>query len=1191
MSDFSIRKPTNRVAVLGASVAAMAFALAATPAFADSSAAPDAGDLLGGTGIAVNVQLEAQSGGYRIDGGDAVLEPQSGAVGVVAPEPQILIANPGSSVTDRDPVNITGVAQMVINNGGGSVGLCTASLINPRTVIFAAHCVNTRTAGAYGAGTGGTPIAFGFEANTRANAAGQPDELLNWFNGASTGPGANRTNVAQAFYNANYVSYNPASLEPNAASFLYSDIATATLDTPAANIPTWALLFSQLPAVPITAAGTGYHVALAGYGNAGTGEGGATTIDFRRRIAENTLGALASLDEFENFLFGGASTTNPQNLFWIDFDDPRRGTALASPFDFNAWRDNALPNEGLTSGGDSGGPLILDRAYARSVILGVLSGGYTRFFNGQPANSYGTAAFYQPLYLYWDWIAANNPYHYVGSLAGNANWTDATHWVTNLDPAYQIIVNGALVNGVPTSPGAGNTDQPGYGQACFQSGGVSDCYDVASGVETVRVAPIGTAGNDAGSAAIAVSGEAATTGDAELALSGTGRPLAGVLESQAAGTTAALPLATIANGLPGATNFVPNNFDGNRLTQVAPRYFDVTLGAVGTTTLNSTVVIDRLTLANTGAGLDIQTTGSLTSLIGVNQLVGTMQVNGTLRSGGDYMMLAGGLNGTGTIFAPFFTSIAGTISPGSTGAAGTVGTLTFRGNTIFASGTTLLIDLGNAGTSDRVDVLATTFAGGNPVDGIANVGGRVVFSVATGSQPRAGDGYTILAAANAVTGTFAAPAAISAILTPQLIYSAKAVQVLLRAGAYASVVDRGSQVQTSYAALLDSNRQFNTPALADVYGPLDLQNAGTIQAFFENAAPRNETLRTALGVVASGTTDRFFRARIHALEPGEATGELAVSGNPLTLAAQGSFSRAVAPLTAGLGFDDASRAGGRLPDDMSGYLVGGYLNGSSAPMPAAASGGRDTFDGWFLAGGIEKAMGEQATFGFALSYADIDGTTGGVAQQASTRLFQGTVYVAARTDAGLRGDLRISAGALSTDSRRTVTLLTTPQVLKLTDSSLVFSSELGLGFDLIRDGTFSVVPRISARYESIGFDKAQETGGSLALTVERYGYEALEGRAGMSFSAKPGSRVRPFLEANYVHEFLDQPTFFTGSFIGGVAHAPFALAGTDNDWGEISGGIAFDLGSRAEISLEADTTVLRDDFRNQSYRGRITIHF
>src|SRR6185295_12519083 len=284
------------------------------------------------------------------------------------------------------------------------------------------------------------------------------------------------------------------SLEPDAAGFLYADIALASLDTPAANVPTWALLFSALPATTITANGTGYHVTIDGYGNNGTGTTGSTGgIDFRRRIAENTLGALASLDEFENFLFGGNSTTNPQNLYWIDFDDPRRGTPQASPFDFNAWRDNAIAHEGITASGDSGGPLILDRTFARSVIIGVLSGGYTRFFNGQPPNGYGTAAFYQPLYLYWDWIAANNPYHYVSALAGNGNWTDPTHWVTNVDPNYQIIgPNGQLVNGIPASPGPGNTDQPGFGQACFQSGGLSDCYDVATGTEKIEAKPIGT---------------------------------------------------------------------------------------------------------------------------------------------------------------------------------------------------------------------------------------------------------------------------------------------------------------------------------------------------------------------------------------------------------------------------------------------------------------------------------------------------------------------------------------------------------------------------------------------------------------------------------------------------------------------------------------------------------------------------
>lgn len=119
----------------------------------------------------------------------AIVPQQRGPITVAAPQPEILIANPGTPTTARDPVNITGIGQMLINNGNGTIGLCTGTLINPRTVLFAAHCVNSRAATAYGAGSGGTPIAFGFETNTRANAPGQPDELLNWFNGGSTGPG------------------------------------------------------------------------------------------------------------------------------------------------------------------------------------------------------------------------------------------------------------------------------------------------------------------------------------------------------------------------------------------------------------------------------------------------------------------------------------------------------------------------------------------------------------------------------------------------------------------------------------------------------------------------------------------------------------------------------------------------------------------------------------------------------------------------------------------------------------------------------------------------------------------------------------------------------------------------------------------------------------------------------------------
>ncbi|HVR90539.1 MAG TPA: autotransporter domain-containing protein [Novosphingobium sp.] len=1111
------------------------------------------------------------------------LPAQTFGITTIAPEPQILIANPGTPTTARDPANITGIGQMVVSNGGGSVGLCTGTLINPRMVIFAAHCVNSRTAGTYGANSGGVPIAFGFETNTRANAAGQPDELVQWL---LAGPNQNKTNVAQAFYNANYVSYNPRSLEPNARGFLYADIATASLDTPAANIPTWALLFSQLPAVPITAAGTGYHVTIDGYGANGTGQTGSGGIDFRRRIAENTLGALASLDKFENFLFGTNSTVHPQNLYWIDFDDPRRGTPSASPFDFNAWRDNAFPNEGNTAGGDSGGPLILDRNFAKSLVIGVLSGGYTRFFNGQPNNGYGTAAFYQPLYLYWDWIAANNPYHYVGSLAGDANWTDPTHWITNLDPNYQIIVNGQLVSGIPTDVGAQTAIQPGFGQACFEQGGVSDCLDIATNVETVVVKPIGTAVNDPATVGFEQTVESQPVSDFDLAAMVDGRP-GGTAVPQGVQGNQALPPATLASGLPGATNFVPNNFDGNRLTAAAPRYFDVTLGAAGTTTLNSAVVIDRFTMANAGATLDIQSIGSLSSLISITQMTGTMQVNGTLLTPGDYFMMAGGLNGTGTITSAFFTSAAGTISPGSTGAAGTLGQLTFRGNTIFASGTTLLIDLGTGSASDNV--LVVTGAAGS---GIANVGGRVLFSVATGSTPRAGNVYSILNAAS-VTGTFSQGSALSAILTPTISYTPNAVLVTLQAGLYTNVVSGTSPVQLSYARLLDQNRALaGASGLLGLYDVLDLQSVGTIQSTLEGLAPRTETLKTSQANAVVDNMSRFYRERLNSLNMGALGGSLAYIGKPLqavqraTMPGQANMSNSFA----GRGDDSGDSTvmhEGRLPENMSGFLAGGYLDGDSAPMRTAIpGGGRDQFDGYYIAGGIEVEMGSNGAIGFALSYSDIDGQTTLASQTASTKLYQGTLYSKANFGHAYVDGV-LSAGLLSSRTARSATILATTYQLRSVDDALAVSGEVGLGAMFGNGIEFG--PRVALRGSSIGFSRTNETGGLPALTLDRQTMSSIEGRAG--FVVKGRGAVRPFGSASYVHEFQDRPTAFFANFVGGQgSNQSFALGGLDKDWFEVSGGLAIDTGP-FELSVSADTTIDRDDVETQSYRGTIKFRF
>ena len=1115
-------------------------------------------------------------------------------------EANIVVRAPGTPTTALDTANVNGVGNMTIASGGGGLGICTGTLINPRTVLFAAHCVNENAAGTgaqnpwgYGSAGGGIPIAFGFQQNNLP-------AVRDWFLPTTASGAANtnqfKTNVANYLYNVNQVVYNADSLKLGLTqNFIQADIAIATLDTPAANVPTWAILMSALPAPAAISetAGTGYHVTITGYGRngtAGTTTGDTGGIDYRRRVAENYIGLLGSFDDRDAFLFGSTSGL-PQNLYQLDIDDPRRGTAAASPYDFNLFKDNALPNEGTTAGGDSGGPLILDRAFAKQVVIGVLSGG-SRFFGAQPFGSYGTQSFYQPLYLFWDYIAANNPYRYAQTKAGDGNWTDASHWVTALDPNYQIISGGQLVNGVPTTTGAGTAgDANKFGQVCFQT----ECYDVKTGITTINGVPV-SAAVEAPAVAATVPGAVPVAERAGLALETASQPgktdgsliAGGESVAQAVGdivAQAATPPSTLANGLPGATSFVPNNVDPDRTIQRSARYYDVTLSAAGTTTLNSAVTIDKLTIAGSTSKLAVTSAGSLRSLMSITQVTGVVQVDGTISTPGDYFMLSGMLTGSGRINTPFFTNVGGMIAPGTTG---TTGTLTIGGNGVLASGSRLLVDLGPNGTSDTLAFAATTFAanGTTPTNGIVNLGGTVGFAPVAGHTIRYNDLYTIVTAQGGTTGSFAAAAPLSAILTPSFVYGANTVRVRIDAGQYRNVV-AATPIQTAYARLLDQNR--GNAALGDVYGTLDLQSAGTIRSTLETLAPRAETLKGALGVTAVDTMSRFHRDHLAQMDVRSGLGgTLSMIGKPVQvaslLASDMPGAQATMSDTAGMAVRE-----GALPDDMSAFLAGGYIDGRSRSMIGAVPfGGHDKFDGYYVAAGIEKQASENSVIGFSFAYTNTDGTTRAQAQKAEGELFQGTLYGKLQTASGLTLDTQFSAGAFIARTDRSVAIVGDTYRLRSRDNALTVVSEVGLGqmFDL---AMLKVTPRVSVRATHIGFGKSIESGEGPALFVDRRSYDSVQGRAGLALSG--GSRIRPYASANFVHDFQSTPTTFGANFVGGIGpNALFALGGQDRNWGEISAGVTL-VGETIDLSIGADSTVERSDVSNQAYKGSVKIRF
>ncbi|MDB5674331.1 MAG: autotransporter protein, partial [Sphingomonas bacterium] len=473
--------------------------------------------------------------------------------------------------------------------------------------------------------------------------------------------------------------------------------------------------------------------------------------------------------------------------------------------------------------------------------------------------------------------------------------------------------------------------------------------------------------------------------------------------------------------------------------------------------------------------------------------------------------------------------------------------------------------------------------------GVVSVGGTVGFAPVAGYTIKAGDTFTILTAAGGLSGTYNAGIPFSAILTPTFLYTTNAVQMVVTPGKYADVVSATSPVQKAYAQLLDQDRGGPATNLAGIYLGLDLQNAATIQSTLEGLAPRNQTLSDALGTTIMDNMSRFYRDRLAGLHGGSLGGTVAVIGKPFqvaSLALNGLQGQPEVRTDAG---GEMHQTAARLPETMSGYLAGGYINGRSAPMTTALpGGGRDKFDGFYIAGGIETELGAHAVLGFSLSYSKLDGQTVNAPQTARTELIQGSVYAKVETPGGVTLDGIMSGGSLKASTVRVVNVLGTTYTLTGTNTVPAISGEIGLGKNFAA-GKITVTPRISARGSHIDLSSFTESGGGPALRYTRTSLDSLQGRAGITLSG--GTSIRPMLSGYFVHEFTKQALSIGANFVGGNGpNAIFALGGRDRDWAEISGGLTVTTG-KIDLSVSADTTISRDDVSNQSYRGTIAFHF
>lgn len=916
-------------------------------------------------------------------------------------------------------------------------GFCSGTLINARTVITAAHCVRP-------AGTDPS-----FEQNLGVAIVRGPDGLAD-------------LNVGDFVFTSSHVV--PVEFDRD-AFFQGYDISVLALSSRITDIAPSGLVGG--------APDLGSLVTLVGFGTTGTGDPNDTLFDFRRRAATNTLDSIG--------FFAGSTLEN--GLLFTDFDDPEN----PGVFDFFGTPE-ATELEGTTGNGDSGGALFVEGENGELLLAGVTSGGFNPFFGG--INAIGDVAFFTNVAAMRPFIDAMNPLIRVSALAGDGDWLDPARWTGGLIPANFDPLRDA---GDPTLPAA-------FFEVTLDQTGTTSLSNAAVRIDTLALADSG--------AALDLDGAFLDVVDYVNVVNGSISLTASELDSGSLIIQGGSVTLDVDSLYVDASSQIDNGLimTGGLLDLSGQALFDSVLMDGGATRIRaggflfdivgSTIMDGELSVAGTlstegflqtGGSVVVDAGGLVADASGVSTLLGgDMRINGEFQTAA--FGLGGGiLGGDGQLTSPLgLVQSGGLLDPGNS-----IGTLTIVGDLLQSAGATTRIEVDPTG-NDLIRVLAAGDMGGNAVlDGEIVVDFANGMTIARGSELQFIETDTSLTSTATVTGTVANRSGVATVLRAgsDLAIEGNSASIVISALPYSDFAVTASQ--GAVAGALDSATNatsVNNARLAGVVGALDTLGVnGNLQTALEDMNPTQtfafDRFSFQLGrVMANTLTQRAGSLRRGTHGGVETTGAglgniRLASGNATDRTIQAAVANAQAATEMdGASTSQAGQSGGghpweskqSLPQDIGVFFAADVIDGEFDQTNS-----RESFTGYYLTLGADKAIGDSALVGVAGTYA-----TSQLDNETTVRKAQSDSWGISLYGSYFAGPLYFDGFASffghDFDTERDIRTTETRLAVANGDGDQFLAGfDAGAQFDL---GLTSFGPVVRLRHSNADIDRVEETG-------------------------------------------------------------------------------------------------------------------